>query len=192
MRLSDILANNSGDDLKKLFDDTEAAGERAPLPPGQYVAHIVSGELESSRTNQTPGYKLTFKVIEGEFTERLFWLDCWLTPAALPQTKRDLAKLGVTSLEQLETPLPRFIRCTCKIAIRRTDNGDERNRLRSFEVIGVDEPEPDIFAPTEPDTAEPKETIATVEGESESGRAPKTTTDQEPESSMEGDDDVPF
>ena len=147
MRLSEILSNGSGNDLKKLFDETKAAGEMGPLPPGTYVAHIIAGELETSRKNQTPGYKLTFKVIEGDHTGRLFWNDCWLTPAALPQTKRDLAKLGVTSLEQLEQPLPRFIRCKCKLAMRKDDDGNESNRLKSFEVVGLDNPEPDAFDP---------------------------------------------
>lgn len=155
MRLSDILSNDSGDDLKKLFDETEAAGEMAPLPPGDYVAHITDGELETSRNKGTPGYKLTFKVVEGEYVGRRFWCDCWLTPAALPQTKRDLAKLGVTSLEQLEQPLPRFIRCKCKLALRRDDDGNERNRLKSFEVVGIDKPEEDPFAPGDDKPDEP-------------------------------------
>lgn len=147
MRLSDILTDGSGDDLKKLFDETEAAGEMAPLPAGDYVAHIVKGELETSRAKGTPGYKLTFKIVEGDHVGRRFWNDCWLTPAALPQTKRDLAKLGVTSLEQLEQPLPRFIRCKCQLALRKDDDGNERNRLKSFEVVGIDKPEEDPFAP---------------------------------------------
>jgi len=167
MRLSEILHGN--DDLQKLFAETEAAGELTPLPAGEYVAHIVDGELESSRTNGTPGYKLTFQVVEGEFKGRKFWADCWLTPAAMPQTKRDLAKIGVTSLEQLENPLPRFIRCKCKLALRRDDDGNERNRLKSFEVVGIDAPEVDTFAPVatptpaanEPTTSEPLNRVAT-------------------------------
>lgn len=147
MRLSDIISNGSGDDFNDLWNNTEAAGEQGPLPPGEYVAHIVKGELEASRARGTPGYKLTFQVIEGEFRGRRFWNDCWLTPAAMPQTKRDLAKLGVTELEQLEKPLPKFIRCKCKLALRRDDDGNERNRLKSFEVVGLDEPESDPFAP---------------------------------------------
>ncbi len=147
MKLSDILSNGSGDDLKKLFDETAAVGEMTPLPPGEYVAHIVTGELETSRKNATPGYKMTFKVVEGEHVGRKFWNDCWLTPAALPQTKRDLAKIGITSLEQLEQPLPKFIRCKCKLALRRDDDGNEGNRLKSFEVVGIDLPTVDEFAP---------------------------------------------
>jgi hypothetical protein len=163
MRLSDILQNNGGnDDLKKLFLETQAAGELAPLPAGEYVAHIVAGGFERSRSKGTPSYKLTFKIIEGEHSGRLFWLDCWLTLAALPQSKRDLKKLGVNKLEQLDQPLPRFMRCICKLALRRDDDDNESNRVKSFSVIGIDKPEEDPFAPgavasspTEPATTLP-------------------------------------
>ncbi|MDP1561991.1 MAG: hypothetical protein Q8M16_11485 [Pirellulaceae bacterium] len=160
MRLSDILSNGNGDDdFKKLWNETEAAGEMGPLPPGEYVAHVAGGELEASRTNATPGYKLTFRVVDGPLKGRQFWHDCWLTPAALPQTKRDLGKLGVTSLEQLEQPLPRFIRCKCKLALRRDDDGNERNRLKSFEVLGIDPPDVDPFAPAVAANKDPLPTL---------------------------------
>lgn len=172
MRLTDILAAGSGgDDIRDIWNSTEAAGEMGPLPPGEYVAHILAGELEASRTKATPGYKLTFAVIEGEYTGRRFWLDCWLTPAALPQTKRDLAKLGVTALEQLERPLPRYIRCKVKLALRRDDNGDERNRVKQFEVIGIDPPEADPFAPA--GDAAPVEPLPTLP---DAAAVPSTST----------------
>jgi hypothetical protein len=119
------------------------------LPPGEYTAHIVNGELEQSRSKGTPGYKLDFRVIEGEHTGRHFWVDVWLTPAALPQAKRDLGKLGVTDLAQLENPLPRFIRVKAKVVLRRDDDGTEYNRVRRFDVIGIDTPEQDEFAPAD-------------------------------------------
>lgn len=148
MRLSDILAAGGGnDDLRRLWNETTAADEFGPLPAGEYVAHVVAGELATSKSNATPGYTVTFKVIEGPHVGRLFWLSCWLTPAALPQSKRDLAKLGVRELSQLEQPLPRWIRCKCKLTVRRDDDGAERNRLRSFEAVGIDPPDDDPFAP---------------------------------------------
>lgn len=159
MRLSDILSQGGdGDDFKRLWENTQAAGDLTPLLPGEYTAHIIDGTLATSKTNATPGYKLTFKVLEPETSAgRLFWLDCWLTPAALPQSKRDLGKLGVTSLEQLERPLPKFIRCRVKLALRRDDDGNERNRVRSFEVVGIDPPEDDPFAPGAVVVDEPKQ-----------------------------------
>ena len=151
MKLSDILnAGSGGDDIRDLWDTTDAAGEMGPLPAGEYTADIVAGELETSRTNSTPGYKMTFSVVEPvEFAGRRFWHDCWLTPAALPQSKRDLAKIGVQSLDQLERPLPARMRCKVKLALRKDDNGDERNRLRGFEVVGIVEPQRDPFAPAD-------------------------------------------
>jgi hypothetical protein len=147
--LSDILRGADRDDLTRAWDETQAAADLAAVPKGEYVALIMSGELVTSRTNSTPGYKLTFQVAEGDFIGRRFWYDLWLTKAALPMTKRDLAKLGVNNLDKLERPLPPGIRCRVRLALERDDDGTERNRVKSFSVIGIDPPDP--FAPTEED-----------------------------------------
>lgn len=148
-RLTDILRNGAGDSIRNLWDRTEAAGDLSPLPAGEYPAHVVSGELFTSKEKGTPGYKLTFRVCDGEHVGRLFWDDLWLTPAALPMAKRDLGKLGVTSLDQLERPLPPGIRCRVKVALRRGDDGTEYNKVKSFDVVGIDAPEADAFAPAD-------------------------------------------
>ena len=167
MRLSDIITNGSGGGtIRDAWDSTTAAGDFGPLPPGGYVARIIAGELKQSKSNSTPGYSLTFEVIEpAEQKGRKFWHDCWLTPAAMPQSKRDLGKLGVTNLEQLENPLPKFIRCKCKLALRKDDDGNEANRLKSFEVLGIDKPEADAFAPAE-QVESPTTNRETIEPES--------------------------
>lgn len=146
-KLSDILGNR--DSLAKAWVSTKAAEEFGPLPAGDYVAHVVSGELFPSRQNATPGYKLCFKVCEGEHAGRQFWHDVWLTDAALPMAKRDLGKLGISALEQLEQRLPQGIRCKVKLALRKDDTGAEHNRVRSFEMLGIDAPEVDPFAPVD-------------------------------------------
>lgn len=147
-KLTDILAagGQSGDDFKANWNATDAAGEFAPLPPGWYVCRAESGELDASQKG-TPGYKLTFRVLDGDFTGRKLWHDLWLTPAALPMSKRDLAKLGIDEPAKLEQPFPPGIRCRVQIALRRDDDGTERNEVKRFEVIGIDPPEPDAFAP---------------------------------------------
>ncbi|MGB1885124.1 MAG: hypothetical protein ACPHUF_14565, partial [Gammaproteobacteria bacterium] len=43
-------------------------------------------------------FKLTFRVLEGEHEGRQFWHDVWLTAAALPMAKHDLAKLGIRAM----------------------------------------------------------------------------------------------
>jgi len=147
-RLSDILAAGGfgGDDFSSAWQSTEAAGEFKPLPPGEYVCHADRGELKTARTG-TPSYSLTFKVCEGEHTDRLVWLDLFLTPAALPMAKRDLVKLGIDDPAKMELPLPAGMRCKVRVALRRDDDGTERNRVVRFSVVGIDKPEVDAFDP---------------------------------------------
>jgi hypothetical protein len=144
-KLSDIL-NGGADTIRAAWNATAAATDFAPLPTGTYDARIISGELTTAKSG-TPGYKLAFKVLDGEHAGRQFWHDLWLTAAALPMSKRDLGKLGVTSLEQLEKPLPPGIRCRVKLILRVGDDGTEHNRVRSFDVLGIDTVADDDFAP---------------------------------------------
>ena len=146
--LTDILRNGDRDILARAWAETAPADD-APLPAGEYIARVTNGELFNARANGTPGYKLTFRVLEGEHQGRHLWHDIWLTPRALPMAKRDLARLGITTMEQLERPLPPGIRCRVRVALRRRDDGVEYNQVRSFEVVGIDEPIRDPFAPSE-------------------------------------------
>lgn len=148
--LRDILREGDRQNLSRAWGETQAAEDFAPLPSGEYVARIISGELFTSKTKGTAGYKLCFRVLEGDHQGRQFWHDVYLTPAALPMAKRDLGKLGVTTLEQLEQPLPPGIRCKCKLALRKDDDGSEYNKLKTFEAIGIDPPDVDAFAPADP------------------------------------------
>jgi len=144
---SEILHQGDQEKLSRAWSETAAAEDFAPLPAGEYVARVLSGALFSTRTKRTAGYKLTFRVLEGEHEGRQFWHDVWLTPAAMPMAKRDLAKLSISSLEQLELPLPQGIRCKVKLVLRRDDDGTEFNRVKTFAVLGIDKPEADPFAP---------------------------------------------
>ncbi len=147
--LSDILRGSDRENLSRAWRETQAAEDFAPLPPGEYVCHVIAADPFNAKTKGTPGVKIAFKVIEGDHQGRQAWHDCWLTPAALSQSKRDLGKLGVTSFEQLELPLPLGIRCKVKVTLRKDDGGKEFNRVKWFEVVGIDEPERDAFAPTD-------------------------------------------
>lgn len=145
-KLLNILAAGNGGNINDLWNSTAAADDFGPLPPGLYVCRLASGELRQAKTG-TPEYALTFRVLEGEFAKRQLWHSLFLTQAALPMAKRDLGKLGVTALEQLEGPLPKGIRCRVQVTLRRDDNNVEHNRVRSFEIIGIDPPDVDAFAP---------------------------------------------
>ncbi len=147
-KLTNILAqSDGGGNFVQAWDVTTAASDFGPLPPGDYVAGIESGELVNVGQKQTPAYKLKFRVAEGDYLDRLFWHDLWLTEAALPQAKRDLAKLGVTEPSQLEQPLPPGIIVRARLALRSGDDGSQYNRVVKFEVLRIEKPEQDPFAP---------------------------------------------
>lgn len=134
--LVDVLNGTSRDELARQFAEAEAAGDMLPLPRGEYRCRVTDGELVTSKSG-TPGYSLSFAVDDGEHKGRKLWHTAWLTPAALPMTKRDLAKLGVTSLDMLESPLPAGFVCDVKVAVRADDDGVERNRVVSFNVVAL-------------------------------------------------------
>lgn len=154
--LTEIL-HGTTEKLQAAWNRTEAAQEFAPLPSGTYHCKIVKGELCESK-KLTPSYKVTFRVREGEFAGRHFWADYWLTEPALPMTKRDLQKFGVTRLEQLNDPLPAIFLCTVKLVLRKDDDNNEFNRVRSFEVTGTESVEDSDFAP-EPDKSKTPSTL---------------------------------
>ena len=75
----------------------------------------------------------------------------------MPMTKRDLAKLDVTDVTQLERPLPAVLRVKLRVTVRRDDDGNRYNRVKRFDVLGVDEPEKDAFDTDAGDCPEPVE-----------------------------------
>jgi hypothetical protein len=120
-----------------------------PVPKGPYITHIIDGALFNAKTG-TPGYKVTHEIIEGEHRGRRLWHDIWLSGAAQRGAVRDLAKLGITNKEKLQHPIPtRRIRCKVFVVVRQADDGTERNEVRSFEVLGIDPPEQNAFAPAD-------------------------------------------
>lgn len=135
-RLVDILGGETREDLARRFEETEAAPEYAPLPKGIYDAEVSSGELTNSGTG-TPGFNLGFTVVGGEHAGRRVRHRLWLTPAAMPMTKRDLAKLGIVTLDQLERAIPPEIICRLSVVVRTDDDGETRNRVTRFEVLEI-------------------------------------------------------
>ena len=145
-RLADVFNHNDREVLRQAWDQTQAAGEFGVIPPGEYRCALTSGELTASQSG-TPGYKMTFRVLDGENANRVVWHDIWLTGPALAMAKRDLGKLGVESLEQLEHPLPKGFVCRVRVVIDRDDKGAERNKVRGFQVVEIQQQGDDPFAP---------------------------------------------
>jgi hypothetical protein len=148
-KLTDILTNSEKERLERAWSTTAPAADLAPIPPGEYRCRVASGALFESKSG-TPGYKLALEVADGEHAGRRLWHDVWLSAAALPMARRDLAKLGVEHLEQLESPLPEGIVVAAKVALRKGDDGAEYNRVVRFDVVAIEPPEPEPFAPAPP------------------------------------------
>jgi hypothetical protein len=145
--LSEILPKADRDRLAEAWDSTDAADDLGPLPPGEYRCRIIDGRVFTAKTG-TPGYKITFEIIDGEHAHRRAWFDIWLSPAAMGIAKRELFKVGITRLDQLEQPIPSGMLATIRVVLHRDDDGTERSRVKVFKVTGVEQPEPEPFAPT--------------------------------------------
>tara|TARA_R100000808_G_C2116755_1_gene129146 strand:- start:45 stop:572 length:528 start_codon:yes stop_codon:yes gene_type:complete len=141
--------NGQFQSIADAWDKAEIAEEWGPLPAGKYVADIVAGEKCKSARKGTPGYKLTFKVVEGEHEGRQFWHDIWITETSVSMAKRDLLKVGITDPLNINQKLPSIFRCNVQLALREGDDGTEYNRLKRFHVVSTREFEKDPFAPSD-------------------------------------------
>lgn len=124
-------------DLAAAFNAAAPATDGLPPITDSPVLCSVSGGLKTSRGG-TPGYSIVFEIVEGAFTGRRLYHDLWLTPAAMPLAKRDLARLGITTAEQLAKPIPPGVLCEVKHVVRVDDDGVQRNVVKGFTVARVD------------------------------------------------------
>lgn len=145
--LSDILHGDARARLQTAWEQTEAAEDFTLLPRGDYVALLESAENFEAKTG-TAGVKLTFRVLEGQHAGRKVWHDCWLTEAAMKQTKRDLGKIGIADFNQLDGPTPQGIDCQVRVVVHTADDtAEQTNRVRRIDVLRIEPPTLDPFAP---------------------------------------------
>jgi len=133
-------------ELSKLFDGTPAGMDRAgladafngtppaevldPIPAGEYQARAVDARLDETRTG-TPFYAMRLDVVAGEHAGRRLVARWYLSPAALPYSRRDLAALGLDAFARLERgDVPGGL-LRVRVALRRDDDGTARNEVRA-------------------------------------------------------------
>lgn len=158
--LFDAIANTpqpsrpAADDPLAQFDTVEAADEPTPLPRDTYEGVATAGKLVQS-SRGTDGYRLEFRVTQGEYAGRKLWHTYWLSEKALPFTKRDLKKFGLDSLQKLKSPFPadRYV-CRLAVVVKCEDDGRERNEVTSITVLRTQEPPANPFPL--PPAAEPE------------------------------------
>jgi hypothetical protein len=147
--LSSMFPKPLDDATGHLWDQAETAPDNTPLPKGTYNALIIKGALCESRSG-TRGYRITFRVEEGEHTGQMFWHTVWLSEKAITYAKRDLRKLGITSTTELAAPYPppgMLVHAKATLVLHKEDDGTERNEVRHFEILSHDEAPKDEFAP---------------------------------------------
>jgi hypothetical protein len=107
------------------------------LPAGTYRALVVDGAVATSRKG-TRSYKVTFQILEpAEHAGRKVFHDFWFSDAALPYSKRDLAKLGIKEVDQLFKPPASGITVNLRLACEETDNGKQVNKVVNFVVVSA-------------------------------------------------------
>lgn len=159
-RLRDIVRGNAAD-FNRAWNETEASAGFDLLPPGVYKCLIADGSLFTSKTNRTPGFKITFEVIDQPHAGRKVWHDVWLSSKALSMAKADLAKIGIVSPDQLEQPLQPGLIADVQVVQRTADDGTLFNRVKTFKVVESGVPAAD-FRP------DPESSIE--QGEADDGR----------------------
>lgn len=114
--------------------------ERRLIPDGIYKCEAIRGELFESKNKKTPGYKITFKITEGEYTDEAVWYDIYNTEKNARRRKEDLSKLQINTPEQIEN-FPRDNYFNVKIT-QWTPAEKTFNKVEDFSFI---EHKPDPF-----------------------------------------------
>jgi len=136
------------DDFRDAWDATEPSREPGLLPPGDYIADLISGRFELSKWKKTPCYKLRFRIFSpSEFAGQNLWHSLWLTSAALPNSKRDLKNIGVKTYEQARQPLSKILRCRVRVTVRIDEAGEKRNQVARFSVTEAAPPDQEQLSP---------------------------------------------
>jgi len=111
----------SQEEIAAAFEGMASAPRFGPVPSGEYVCRVIRGEFGRS-SRGTPGFKVAFEVIEGEFANRRIWLDFWLTGPALAARERELRALGLTDRARMVENLPPII-AAVRVARRQNNKG---------------------------------------------------------------------
>jgi hypothetical protein len=153
-RLSDILSEGQQKNIFQGWEQVKAAEDFAVLPAGTYEARITDAYPSAAKTG-TGSFKLVFQVVEGQHAGRRLWHDLWVTEKAKPQLKRDCQKLGITDpARQFDDPATpaklRRLRCKLTVVVQQDDAGNPSNKVRAFEVVGIEPLDEEPFAPAPP------------------------------------------
>lgn len=75
--------------------EEEKRPEQREIPNGRFRCKIISTKFFNSSQKGTPGLKLTFRIIQGEYEGGLLWYDIWLTPKCRTRNGKHYGELGI-------------------------------------------------------------------------------------------------
>ncbi len=132
------LADRMNDSFRERFENSEQI--RPPLPRGGYVCSINSTKPLANWIGdiQFTGVQLELQVVIGGHKHRRFGADLWLTPASFINTKRQLARLGIKTAEQVIAPdhsQLNKLRLYVVVVVRKDKFGRVWNEVKEMEVI---------------------------------------------------------
>ena len=132
MSLSDIFDNPSLNEedaaLAELFNSTAPAAPKLLLPAGEYPARAVGAKLDETRRG-TKLYAMTLEVADGTHTGARLVARWYLSPAALPYSRRDLEALGLDVYEKLKRGDVPDGPLRMRVALQTKDDGSQRNEV---------------------------------------------------------------
>ncbi len=153
-------------DLASMFDGTAAAETVGPVPAGEYHARWVACGLDESRKG-TPYFFGRFEIASGGYAGRRLVHRWFLSKAALPYSRRDLAALGLTAFAQLQSGVVPGGPVVLRVALRRDDSGAMWNEVRA--VVPADGAA--ITQHNEAATADPLSVVSPAVGDSTASAA---------------------
>jgi len=145
MGMKDSMAGDGfGVDVQNIWDNANEWGD--PLPAGVYQCYALRTENCTSQQN-TPGVRLVLEVADGDHAGETVSDVMWLTTKAAGRAKKLLRPVGVVSPDQFGKPFPKRVTVDVKLVLRKNDDGDEHNEIRSITYVSVDDWPADPLAP---------------------------------------------
>lgn len=127
----------------------EPAGSIEPIPPGRYTVMITDSDFVQTKAGDGHYLKLTFKVIDGEYINRLIWTNLNLdnpNPKAVEIAQRELSAIcrAVDVLEVEDSQQLHGIPMSAQVKIRKgTDGYADQNTISGFKPTSDSSGEPE-------------------------------------------------
>lgn len=118
----------------------ESAGEC----PGTYTGTLVMSCIVRSVNTKNIGVALYWDIHYDTYIKRRVWRTLWLSQAALPYTKRELRRLGVRTLADLDNDPPVPLGAICRLVIAEVEDpgGCREHRIVRWQVLSDENNEP--------------------------------------------------